>query len=86
MVIGTPLLCGPGAITTVLLLSRDYGTLVLALAIGLALIATWIILRFSGIIQRILGDCITDIMARVLGMLVAAIAIKIIADGITGLF
>ena len=46
----------------------------------------WIILRFSGIIQRVLGDCITDIMARVLGMLVAAIAIKIIADGITGLF
>jgi multiple antibiotic resistance protein len=86
VVIGTPLLCGPGAITTVLLLSRDYGTLVLALAIALSLIATWIILRFSGIIQRVLGDCITDIMARVLGMLVAAIAIKIIADGITGLF
>jgi multiple antibiotic resistance protein len=86
VVIGTPLLCGPGAITTVLLLSRDYGTLVLALAIALALVATWIILRFSGIIQRVLGDCITDIMARVLGMLVAAIAIKIIADGITGLF
>ncbi|MBP1928505.1 multiple antibiotic resistance protein [Methanolinea mesophila] len=86
VVIGTPLLCGPGAITTVLLLSRDYGTLVLALAIALALLATWIILRFSGIIQRVLGDCITDIMARVLGMLVAAIAIKIIADGITGLF
>jgi multiple antibiotic resistance protein len=86
VVIGTPLLCGPGAITTVLLLSRDYGTLVLALAIALSLVATWIILRFSGIIQRVLGDCITDIMARVLGMLVAAIAIKIIADGITGLF
>jgi multiple antibiotic resistance protein len=86
VVIGTPLLCGPGAITTVLLLSRDYGTLVLAVAIALSLIATWIILRFSGIIQRVLGDCITDIMARVLGMLVAAIAIKIIADGITGLF
>jgi multiple antibiotic resistance protein len=86
VVIGTPLLCGPGAITTVLLLSRDYGTLVLAIAIALSLIATWIILRFSGIIQRVLGDCITDIMARVLGMLVAAIAIKIIADGITGLF
>jgi multiple antibiotic resistance protein len=86
VVIGTPLLCGPGAITTVLLLSRDYGTFVLAIAIALSLIATWIILRFSGIIQRVLGECITDIIARVLGMLVAAIAIKIIADGITGLF
>ncbi len=85
VVIGTPLLCGPGAITTVLLLSKDYGILIPALAIALSLLATWIILKFSSQIQKVLGDCVTDIMAKVLGMLVAAIAIKIIADGIIGL-
>ena len=85
VVIGTPLLCGPGAITTVLLLSKDYGILIPALAIALSLLATWIILKFSSQIQKILGDCVTDIMAKVLGMLVAAIAVKIIADGIIGL-
>lgn len=85
VVIGTPLLCGPGAITTVLLLSKDYGMLIPALAIGLSLLATWIILRYSAYIQKILGECVTDIMAKVLGMLVAAIAIKIIADGIIAL-
>lgn len=85
VVIGTPLLCGPGAITTVILLSEEYGILVPAVAITLSLLATWIILRFSSNIQRVLGNTITDIMARVLGMLVAAIAVKIIADGIFGL-
>ena len=86
VVIGTPLLCGPGAITTVILLSEQYGILVPAIAITLSLIATWVILRFSSTIQRILGNTVTDIMARVLGMLVAAIAVKIISEGIFGFF
>ena len=85
VVIGTPLLCGPGAITTVLLLSNDYGMIVPALAIALSLLATWIILKYSAYIQKLLGECVTDIMAKVLGMLVAAIAVKIIVDGIMGL-
>jgi multiple antibiotic resistance protein len=85
VVIGTPLLCGPGAITTVLLLSKDYGILIPAIAIGLSLLATWVILKYSAYIQKILGECVTDIMAKVLGMLVAAIAIKIIADGVIAL-
>jgi multiple antibiotic resistance protein len=85
VVIGTPLLCGPGAITTVLLLSKDYGVLIPALAIALSLAATFIILKYAATIQRFLGDCVTEIVAKVLGLLVAAIAIKIIADGIIGL-
>ena len=82
VVIGTPLLCGPGAITTVMLLSRDYGILIPFLAITLSLIATWIILFYADLIQRLLGEVVTDIMGKVLGMLVAAIAIKIIFAGI----
>jgi len=86
VVIGTPLLCGPGTITTVLLLSKDYGLYVPFVAITLSLLATWFILRYSYAIQRVLGDLVTDIMAKVLGMLVAAIAIGIIADGLIALF
>ena len=82
VVIGTPLLCGPGTITTVMLLSKDYGMLIPFVAITLALLATWLILYFSAHIQRILGEVVTDIMGKVLGMLVAAIAIKIIFAGI----
>jgi multiple antibiotic resistance protein len=85
VVIGTPLLCGPGAITTVLLLSEQNGMLITAIAIALTLTATFVVLRFSYQIQKLLGECVTEILAKVLGMLVAAIAVSIIADGIIGL-
>lgn len=84
VVIGYPILCGPGAITTVMLLSNDYGILIPFIAITLSLAATWVILYFSAGIQNLLGTVVTDIMGRVLGMLVAAIAIKIIFSGIMG--
>jgi multiple antibiotic resistance protein len=82
VVIGTPLLCGPGTITTVMLLSKEFGLLIPFIAITLSLLATWSILFYAENIQRILGDVVTDIMGKVLGMLVAAIAVKIIASGI----
>jgi len=82
VVIGTPLLCGPGTITTVMLLSKDYGIFIPFIAISLSLLATWLILYYAEGIQRILGDVVTDIMGKVLGMLVTAIAVKIIASGI----
>jgi multiple antibiotic resistance protein len=85
VVIGTPLLCGPGTITTVLLLSSRYGLPIPALAIALSLGATWLILKYSAEIQRIFGEVIIGILARVLGMLLSAIAVTLIADGIVGL-
>jgi multiple antibiotic resistance protein len=65
-----------------MLLSNDYGILIPFIAITLSLIATWIVLYYSENIQRVLGDVVTDIMGKVLGMLVAAIAVNIIASGI----
>ncbi len=85
VVIGTPLLCGPGAITTVMLLSNSYGILIPFIAVMLALAATWVILYYADYIQHVLGDVVTDIMGKVLGMFLAAIAIKIIWSGIIAL-
>jgi multiple antibiotic resistance protein len=82
VVIGTPLLCGPGAITTVMLLTKDYGLLIPFTAITMALIATWFILYFSEAIQRVLGEVVTDIIGKMLGMLLAALAVQIIASGV----
>jgi multiple antibiotic resistance protein len=59
--------------------------LVPALAIALSLGATWLILKYSAEIQRIFGDVIIGISARVLGMLLSAIAVTLIAEGIVGL-
>lgn len=85
VVIGTPLLCGPGTITNVMLLSRDYGILIPGIAIAIAVGATWIVLRYSSRIQRLIGKIITEILGKILGMFLAAIAIRIIASGIIAL-
>ena len=82
VVIGTPLLCGPGSITTVMLLANSYGLLIPFIAITLSLVATWLVLYFAADIQRTIGEVVTDIMGKVLGMLVAAIAVRIIFSGI----
>jgi multiple antibiotic resistance protein len=85
VIIGTPLLCGPGTITTVLLFSKQFGIPVVALASALSLAVTWIVLRYASLIQRVLGETVTDVMGKVLGMLVAAIAVKIIVMGLQAL-
>jgi multiple antibiotic resistance protein len=56
-----------------------------AVAIALTLIATFVVLRFSYQIQQLLGECVTEILAKILGMLVAAIAVSIIDEGVIGL-
>jgi multiple antibiotic resistance protein len=65
-----------------MLLANSYGILIPFIAITLCLVATWLVLYFAADIQRILGDVVTDIMGKVLGMLVAAIAVRIIFSGI----
>ena len=82
VIIGTPLLCGPGTITTVLILSKQFGIPLVALASAISLAATWLVLKYATLIQRLLGETVTDVMGKVLGMLVAAIAVKIIVAGI----
>lgn len=82
VVIGTPLLCGPGTITNVMLLSREYGIIVTGMAIAIATAATWLVLRFSAQINRFMGNVVIQILGRLLGMFLAAIAIRIIASGI----
>jgi multiple antibiotic resistance protein len=85
VVIGTPLLCGPGTITNVMLLSKTYGIIIPSIAIAISLVATWLVLRYSTHIQKALGKVVTEILGKLLGMLLAAIAIRIIANGIVAI-
>ena len=82
VVIGTPLLCGPGTITQVILVTNEYGYLVAAASSALALAVTFLVLRYAALIQRVLGRTITDIMGRVLGMILAAIGVQLIIAGL----
>jgi multiple antibiotic resistance protein len=85
VIIGTPILCGPGAITTVMVIGSDIGIPAAALAICLSLVAIWLLLAFSEYLHILLGDTVIDILSKIMGLLLAAIAVQMIWTGVLGL-
>jgi multiple antibiotic resistance protein len=81
--IAMPLLVGPGAITTTIFNLQAYGIEVAIAAVVVVLSITWIILRFINGIYRFLGKTGALVIARVMALLIAAIAIQYILTGLT---
>ncbi len=79
---GTPLLIGPGTITSTLILVNEYGILITFIAAIFALLAVWLILRFSGQIYKLIGPHWAMVSSRVMGLVLAAIAVEFIKTGI----
>ncbi len=84
--IAMPLLVGPGAITTTILNLQTFGVIVAVLAVIAVLTLAWIILRFIDKVYKVLGRTGAVIIARVMALLIAAIAVQYIVDGVTVLF
>lgn len=80
--VGTPLLTGPGVIMTTIILVKEKGTLVTVIAAFLTLVATWLILMHSSKLYKILGEHWTNVISRVMGIILAAIAIEFITKGV----
>jgi MarC family membrane protein len=84
--LGTPLLAGPGAIVaTMLFVQRADGLgdhSAIAAAIVAVMITVWVTLRFSGGIVRILRPGGIEVLTRIAGLLLAAIAVQLIADAV----
>lgn len=88
--IATPLLTGPGAITTVILIIRSGKTIDLKIAAIFAILLTFIlaylIFRFANEIHKILGVTISLVISRIMGLFLAAIAVNFVADGIWNIY
>ncbi len=80
-----PLLAGPGAIATVMvLMSRAAGVMpvvAVVLSIVITMAASYFLLRGAALVQRFLGQSGVAIVQRVMGLLLAAIAVQFIAEG-----
>ncbi|MFA9460534.1 MarC family protein [Thiohalorhabdus sp. Cl-TMA] len=85
-----PLIAGPGAITTVLLMASHggswaaylvrFGIIVVVLGVTLAS------LLLTARIMQVLGETGTNVIDRLLGLMLAAIAVQFVVDGISGAF
>lgn len=82
MIIGTPLLTGPGTISTIILLTEAHGRLVVLAAAAGNLVVAWAALLAAGSIARVLGPNMIQLLSRVMGLLLLAIAVQYVRDGI----
>jgi multiple antibiotic resistance protein len=87
--LAVPLLAGPGAISTTIIASQRGGmghSLVLIGCIALVCFLTWLMMRLAHAIAPRMGQSGLNIATRLLGLLLAAIAIETMADGLKELF
>jgi len=89
--IGLPLLAGPGAISTVIIYSHETGggmAGLLAVLLPVAAVSgvVWVTLHGAGAVARRMGTTGIHIMTRVMGLILAALAVEIMARGLLQLF
>ncbi|EOM77381.1 NAAT family transporter [Rhodococcus rhodnii] len=86
--LGTPLMAGPGAIAAVIVAvaQADTGGTYLAIAAAILAIHTvlFLVLRFATTLIRILGEGGITLLARIAGLLLAAIAVQLVASSVMG--
>ncbi|WP_293173776.1 MarC family protein [Oceanithermus sp.] len=82
-----PLLAGPGAMTSVMILTAEArsvpgGLFVVLGAVVVVLLAAYVALALSGHLARLLGRTGVNVVTRVLGVLLSALAVQYVADGV----
>ena len=87
--LGIPLLTGPGAMSTVIVMAHnakkpmDYAAII-GSGVVIALLV-WLTLQMAQPIARTLGRTGINIATRIMGLLVAAVAVEFIVDGLTAM-
>ena len=88
--LGTPLLAGPGAIVTTIVFVQHAYTVEMKLALAAAIIAVHIAigltLMFSTKVVGLIKESGVTLIARIAGLLLAAIAVEMIVQSIKGFF
>ncbi|GAA6743703.1 MarC family protein [Thermus antranikianii] len=86
-----PLIAGPGALASVLILAAEarrepLGFAVVLSTVFLVLALAYVFLRLAAQVRRALGRTGVNVVTRVLGILLAALAVQYVADGVKALF
>jgi multiple antibiotic resistance protein len=84
--LATPLLAGPGAIAAVMVLTRRYEDAPGRIGVILGIVATVVVvavgLTLADRIARLIGPSVIQLLTRVLGLLLSAIAVQFIVDAV----
>ncbi len=80
--IAFPLIAGPGAITSVIISHQKDGPIVTLISIIIVISITYLVLRSINPIYRILGNRGSEVISRIFAVILAAIAIQYIVEGL----
>jgi len=84
--LATPLIAGPGALAAMLLLTAEAmtpaGNIGVFAAVGAVLALCMVAFVLTGPIERLLGDTGIRVLTRVFGMILGALAVQFILDGL----
>ncbi|HYS99673.1 MAG TPA: NAAT family transporter [Thermoplasmata archaeon] len=92
--LGLPMLAGPGAITTVMVLMAEASSpaldmariLIILASIGATMVIAWIMLAYSDAIFHRIGRMGAYAISRIMGLILAAIAVQFIILGVQGAY
>jgi len=85
--LATPLISGPGAIASMILLTGQAGgewSGILAIHLVMIAVITVVLMFFlaAGLLERLLGETGINVVTRLLGMLLAALSVQFVIDGL----
>lgn len=85
-----PMIAGPGSIATIMLLTSQHSglesALVIFAALGLVLLLTLAALLGAGPLMRVMGAKVETVITRLLGVLLGALAVQFVVDGLNASF
>jgi multiple antibiotic resistance protein len=87
--IAIPMIAGPGSIATAMLYMKDAGgdpasIAVVSAAIGANLVLTAAIFLLASPLMRVLGPSMATAITRIFGVILAALAVQLVLDGVLG--
>ncbi len=84
--IAFPLIAGAGTMTALLSLRAEFESINIIIAILLNIILVYLVLKSSATIEKIIGENGLGVLRKVFGIIVLAIAVKLFATNVKGLF
>lgn len=81
-----PIIAGAGTMTSILSLRAEFASENIIIAIILNILVVYIVLRLTGVIERLLGVGGIAVLRKVFGIILMAIAVKLFSSNIKELF
>jgi multiple antibiotic resistance protein len=79
--LGTPLIVGPAVLTTLLILIEKYPIYMVIVAFIVNLAIVWLLIAQINRVMRFLGQAGAKVVSKIIGLFLAAIAVKMISQG-----